>query len=161
MPGCSAFVTFCDINEEKGKELEKELSPEKTAFVKCDTRSWDDQVRMFETAISRSPHHSVDIVIGNAGVGRGAGDPMMALEGMLCRWCMKLDRPSSYDQVLIKIRNRSINDTCQAFNAYIRYQPLRSVIQPEASCALLPQISHRSWARPLFHLWGQYCRLCG
>ena len=36
---------------------------------------------MFEAAVSMSPFKSVDIVIGNAGVGRGSGDPMMALEG--------------------------------------------------------------------------------
>jgi NAD(P)-dependent dehydrogenase (short-subunit alcohol dehydrogenase family) len=53
---------------------------EKCCFVKCDTRSWDDQVRMFEAAISKSPSKSVDVVIGNAGVGRGSGDPMMSLE---------------------------------------------------------------------------------
>ena len=29
------------------------------------------------------PHKSVDIVIANAGVGRGPGDPMMQLEGEL------------------------------------------------------------------------------
>ena len=56
---------------------------EKVCFVKCDTRVWEDQVKMFEAAASRSPNNSVDIVIANAGVGRGAGDPMMQLEGML------------------------------------------------------------------------------
>jgi len=52
-----------------------------SCFVQCDTRSWEDQVRMFEAAISKSPGKSVDVVIANAGVGRGSGDPMMALEG--------------------------------------------------------------------------------
>ena len=55
----------------------------RACFVKCDTRSWDDQVRMFEAAISNSPQQSVDVVIANAGVGRGSGDPMMALEGWI------------------------------------------------------------------------------
>lgn len=36
---------------------------------------------MFDAAATKSPHHSVDIVIANAGVGRGDGDPMMRLEG--------------------------------------------------------------------------------
>jgi hypothetical protein len=36
---------------------------------------------MFEAAVSKSPGNSVDIVIANAGVGRGSGDPMMQLEG--------------------------------------------------------------------------------
>ena len=53
--------------------------------MKCDTRSWDDQVRMFEAAISKSPQRSVDVVIANAGVGSGSGDPMMALEGQIGR----------------------------------------------------------------------------
>ena len=37
---------------------------------------------MFEVAVTESPHKSVDVVIANAGVGRGSGDPMMALEGL-------------------------------------------------------------------------------
>jgi NAD(P)-dependent dehydrogenase (short-subunit alcohol dehydrogenase family) len=37
-------------------------------FVKCDVRNWDDQVAMFKAAIERSPNHSCDIVIANAGV---------------------------------------------------------------------------------------------
>ena len=54
---------------------------QKVCFVKCDTQIWEDQVRMFEAAVSKSPGNSVDIVIANAGVGRGSGDPMMQLEG--------------------------------------------------------------------------------
>ena len=57
------------------------IAKDKVCFVNADTRAWDDQLRMFEAAISKSPHNSVDIVIANAGVGRGSGDPMMALEG--------------------------------------------------------------------------------
>jgi NAD(P)-dependent dehydrogenase (short-subunit alcohol dehydrogenase family) len=40
----------------------------KAQFVKCDVRSWDDQVRMFEEAVSTSPSKSCDIVIANAGI---------------------------------------------------------------------------------------------
>ena len=75
-----AFVTFCDINEEKGKALEAEIGAN-VAFVRCDTRSWEDQIRLFDTACTRSPGKSVDIVVANAGVGRGPGDPLMQLEG--------------------------------------------------------------------------------
>ncbi|ETN38997.1 uncharacterized protein HMPREF1541_07039 [Cyphellophora europaea CBS 101466] len=75
-----SFVTFCDINEEAGAKLEAELGPENVCFIRADTRSWDDQVRMFEAAVSKSPQKSVDLVIANAGVGRGSGDPMMTLE---------------------------------------------------------------------------------
>ncbi|KAK4941022.1 hypothetical protein LTR10_018942 [Elasticomyces elasticus] len=76
-----AFVTYCDLNEEKGKAIETELTPEKCCFVKCDVSSWDDQVQLFAAAVTKSPSKTVDIVIANAGVGRGAGDPIMALEG--------------------------------------------------------------------------------
>lgn len=75
-----AFVTFCDINEETGKALEAEIGAN-VVFVKCDTRSWEDQIQLFETACSKSPQKSVDIVVANAGVGRGPGDPLMQLEG--------------------------------------------------------------------------------
>lgn len=40
---------------------------------------------MFEAAVSTSPSKSVDVVIANAGVGRGAGDPLMQLEGKISR----------------------------------------------------------------------------
>ena len=36
---------------------------------------------MFEAARTKSPCKAVDVVIANAGVRRGSGDPMMALEG--------------------------------------------------------------------------------
>jgi NAD(P)-dependent dehydrogenase (short-subunit alcohol dehydrogenase family) len=37
-------------------------------FVKCDVRSWEDQVSVFEAAVHGSPHKSCDIVIANAGI---------------------------------------------------------------------------------------------
>ncbi|KPI34418.1 5'-hydroxyaverantin dehydrogenase [Cyphellophora attinorum] len=75
-----AFVTFCDINVETGRALEAELGSQGICFVKADTRSWEEQTELYEAAVSKSPHKSVDIVIANAGIGRGSGDPMMALE---------------------------------------------------------------------------------
>lgn len=48
---------------------------------------------MFEAAISKSPQRSVDIVIANAGVGRGSGDPMMSLEGKYQRVPLTIQRP--------------------------------------------------------------------
>jgi NAD(P)-dependent dehydrogenase (short-subunit alcohol dehydrogenase family) len=50
-------------------------------FIKCDILSWDDQVSMFEAARNNSPHKSVDIVIANAGIGRGTGDSLFKLDG--------------------------------------------------------------------------------
>ncbi|PGH21653.1 hypothetical protein AJ80_03086 [Polytolypa hystricis UAMH7299] len=62
-----AYVTFGDLNEDNGHELASEL-PGKAQFVKCDVRSWDDQVQLFEAAVSNSPSKSCDIVIANAGI---------------------------------------------------------------------------------------------
>ncbi|KAL6246282.1 hypothetical protein RBB50_006518 [Rhinocladiella similis] len=76
-----AFVTFGDL-QPRGTELEEELNAdgEKVAFVKCDIRNWDDQIRMFETAKKNSPSNSVDIVIANAGISRSSGDSLWNLD---------------------------------------------------------------------------------
>lgn len=78
-----AFVTFGDVGSEKGKEIEKELNVdgERVAFVKCDIRSWEEQKALFETAVSKSPSHSVDIVLANAGISRSSGDSLWNLDG--------------------------------------------------------------------------------
>jgi NAD(P)-dependent dehydrogenase (short-subunit alcohol dehydrogenase family) len=80
-----AFVTFADMAVEKGHQLEKELNDaagkEVAVFVKCDIRNWDEQITMFETAKSRSPCKSVDIVIANAGISRSSGDSLWNLDG--------------------------------------------------------------------------------
>lgn len=77
-----AFVTFGDVSE-RGKELEKELNDgaERVAFVKCDIRSWEDQKTLFETAVRKSPNHSVDVVLANAGISRSSGDSLWNLDG--------------------------------------------------------------------------------
>ncbi|EFX06215.1 short chain dehydrogenase reductase [Grosmannia clavigera kw1407] len=62
-----AFVTIADYDEVAGKATEAQLSPN-AKFVKCDVRSWDDQVAVFEGAIAASPEHSVDVVVANAGI---------------------------------------------------------------------------------------------
>ncbi|KAG8163054.1 hypothetical protein KVR01_007532 [Diaporthe batatas] len=76
-----AFVTFADLSD-RGPVVEKELNAqgETCAFVKCDIRSWEDQKNMFETAKSRSPSHSVDVVIANAGISRSSGDSLWNLD---------------------------------------------------------------------------------
>lgn len=51
-------------------------------FVKCNITSWEDQVSMFEAAITHSPHRSCDIVIANAGISRASGDDLWPLDGM-------------------------------------------------------------------------------
>ncbi|KAF6819032.1 AdhA [Colletotrichum musicola] len=76
-----AFVTFGDVNP-RGKDIERELNANGmcSAFVECDIRDWDQQKAMFETAKSRSPHKSVDIVIANAGISRSSGDSLWNLD---------------------------------------------------------------------------------
>lgn len=78
-----AWVTFADVNEERGKAVEAELNADgqKCVFVKCDIRDWDQQKAMFEIAKSQSPSNSVDVVIANAGISRSSGDSLWNLDG--------------------------------------------------------------------------------
>ncbi|EEH03692.1 conserved hypothetical protein [Histoplasma capsulatum G186AR] len=62
-----AYVTFGDVNEEAGFKLAAELTG-KARFVRCDVRSWEEQVCLFEAAVANSPRLSCDIVIANAGI---------------------------------------------------------------------------------------------
>ncbi|OJJ62618.1 hypothetical protein ASPSYDRAFT_196420 [Aspergillus sydowii CBS 593.65] len=80
-----AFVTFGDLHP-RGAELAKELNAageEKAAFVKCDIREWDELIKLFEMAKSKSPHNSVDVVIANAGISRSSGDSLWNLDDPL------------------------------------------------------------------------------
>lgn len=63
-----AFVTFGDLAEDLAHALVSELGHDKVAFVKCDTRVWEDQASLFKTAAEKSLSHSVDIVLANAGI---------------------------------------------------------------------------------------------
>lgn len=82
-----AFVTFGDVNS-RGRDIEAELNNAHgkavCAFVEVDIRDWDQQKNMFETARSKSPSNSVDIVIANAGISRSSGDSLWNLDGKLC-----------------------------------------------------------------------------
>ncbi|KAK9777150.1 putative Short chain dehydrogenase reductase [Seiridium cardinale] len=62
-----AFVTIADYDELAGRKVEADLAP-KAKFMKCDVRSWDEQVAVFEAAVTASPFKSIDVVIANAGV---------------------------------------------------------------------------------------------
>lgn len=82
-----AFVTYGDVAEEKGQRLVAELGEDKVAFVvcnekenpltshtnssnqHCDVLSFSSQLNLFKTALSRSPSHTIDIVLANAGIG--------------------------------------------------------------------------------------------
>ncbi|OJD27474.1 hypothetical protein ACJ73_01132 [Blastomyces percursus] len=75
-----AYVTFGDVNEEAGLKLAAELAGTQTRdnenhnchrkaqFVRCDVRSWEEQLCLFEAAVTHSPNKSCDIVIANAGI---------------------------------------------------------------------------------------------
>lgn len=77
-----SFVTFADLAD-RGKDIQNELNATAKccAFVRCDIRSWEDQKTVFETARSRSPSQSVDIVLANAGISRSSGDSLWKLDG--------------------------------------------------------------------------------
>lgn len=81
-----SFVTFGDVNEDRGKKLEAELNEHHgkrvSSFVRCDITKWNDQIQMFDAATTESPSKSCDIVIANAGIGRSFGDSLWKLDGM-------------------------------------------------------------------------------
>lgn len=62
------YVCFGDIDLEKGQRLAAELPM--TKFVPCDAGHWDDQVRLFENAVSLSPNGRIAYVVANAGIHR-------------------------------------------------------------------------------------------
>lgn len=82
-----AYVTFGDVNQERGHAIEQELNAKEKqcSFVKCDIRDWDKQKHLFEIAKSQSPSNSVDVVIANAGISRSSGDSLWTLDGEFCQ----------------------------------------------------------------------------
>lgn len=87
-----AFVTIADSDDARGRELERELNDAAAAdgrevcvFVKVDIRDWDQVKAVFETARTRSPSRSVDVVLANAGISRNSGDSLWTLHGELFR----------------------------------------------------------------------------
>ncbi|KAK5175619.1 uncharacterized protein LTR77_000758 [Saxophila tyrrhenica] len=59
-------VCFGDMNAADGESLAAELSS--TNFVKCDVRSWKDQLRLFKEAAASSCSGRIDYVVANAGI---------------------------------------------------------------------------------------------
>ncbi|KAL4951356.1 hypothetical protein BDW69DRAFT_201507 [Aspergillus filifer] len=74
-----AYVTIADTNVERGEDVARDLAPN-AQFIPCNITSWDDQVSVFQAAISNSPHKSCDIVIANAGISRASGDDLWPLD---------------------------------------------------------------------------------
>ncbi|KAK5049528.1 hypothetical protein LTR84_004457 [Exophiala bonariae] len=112
-----AFVTFGDLHP-RGSEIEKELNvgSEKAAFVKCDIRNWEDQISLFETARSRSPSNSVDIVIANAGISRSSGDSLWRLDD-------PQGEPTKPDLNIVKVNMDGTLYTWKLAVHYFRKQP--------------------------------------
>ncbi|KAF7173183.1 hypothetical protein CNMCM5623_005388 [Aspergillus felis] len=48
----------------------KPLASSRTKFVSCDAGRWDEQVRLFENAVSLSPNGRIAYVVANAGIHR-------------------------------------------------------------------------------------------
>ena len=65
-----AFVTIGDFNQENGKRVAKLFSSDQVTFVPTNVTVWEDQVRLFKTALTQSPSKSLDIVVSNAGISR-------------------------------------------------------------------------------------------
>ncbi|OBT43649.1 hypothetical protein VE00_05247 [Pseudogymnoascus sp. WSF 3629] len=112
-----AFVTFGDLSE-RGKEIEKELNADgdRVAFVKCDIRSWDEQKTLFETAVSKSPNHSVDVVLANAGISRSSGDSLWNLDDLK-------GEPTKPDLNIVKVNIDGTLYTWKLATYYFRRQP--------------------------------------
>ncbi|KAK3311941.1 hypothetical protein B0H66DRAFT_644759 [Apodospora peruviana] len=115
-----SFVTFGDVNEERGKAIEKELNDangkDVCAFVRVDIRDWNQQKVMFETAKSRSPHNSVDVVIANAGISRSSGDSLWNLDD-------PKGEPTKPDLNIIRVNIDGTLYTWKLAVHYFRQQP--------------------------------------
>lgn len=76
-----AFVTFSDLAVDRGEKLAAELGPDKVLFVPGDVLVWQDQVKLFKTALEKSPSKTIDVVIANAGIGEIEDDVLKQVEG--------------------------------------------------------------------------------
>ncbi|RFU26279.1 hypothetical protein B7463_g10046, partial [Scytalidium lignicola] len=59
-----AFVVNADLTPIQSSK------PAASMFVKCDVSIWNDQVKLFKSAIAASPKGAIDVVIANAGISR-------------------------------------------------------------------------------------------
>lgn len=131
-----SYVTFADTNEARGKQVEDEVlkAGGRAQFVRCDVTSWDDQVRMFDAAITNSPNGSCDVVVANAGISRSSGDSLWKLDGMprFARLDPRLQLTDSTDpngepsKPELNIVNVNLNGSLYTFKLathYFRKQP--------------------------------------
>lgn len=113
-----AFVTFGDVNTSRGLQIEAELNAPgpRCAFVPCDIRDWDQQKAMFQTAKSKSPAHSVDVVIANAGISRSSGDSLWNLDD-------PAGEPTKPDLNIVSVNMHGTLYTWKLAVHYFRQQP--------------------------------------
>lgn len=88
-----AFVAFGDIDETNGARVVAEAGPSHVVFVKCNVAVWEDQVRLFRTAVARSPTKSVNVVVQNAGI--SGKDPIWWDGEVQCSMFRQTTRQSS------------------------------------------------------------------
>lgn len=76
-----AHVTIADTHP-RGQALSDELNQQhgakSTVFVQVDIRDWEQQKRMFDTALQT--FGAIDVVIANAGISRASGDSLWTLD---------------------------------------------------------------------------------
>ncbi|KAI5301952.1 hypothetical protein KEM56_001190 [Ascosphaera pollenicola] len=118
-----AFVTFGDIKVEAGMELAGSLP--RTKFVRCDVRSWEDQVHLFECAMVNNESFSCDIVIANAGVSAPDGSSILDDAG---------NSPVKPDTTHLDINTTGLLYTAKLALHYFRRSP---VIQSQDRCLIL------------------------
>ncbi|KAJ9633836.1 hypothetical protein H2204_006621 [Knufia peltigerae] len=63
-----AYVMIGDLDTKSGEALAGTLQEGRVFVSRCDVNSWDEQVKLFDEAISRSPTGRVDAVVVNAGI---------------------------------------------------------------------------------------------
>jgi len=80
-------------------------------------RSWEDQVKVFKSAIANSPQHSCDIVIANAGI--SGPDPVYALED-------PSEDPVKPDLRILEVNLIGVFYTTKLAMHYFRRQPLEN-----------------------------------
>ncbi|KAF2421167.1 NAD(P)-binding protein [Tothia fuscella] len=64
----SAYVTNADIQSRTLPPSLEEKHQSNYQYLKCDVRSWSDQLTVFKAAMTNSPGRNVDIVVANAGI---------------------------------------------------------------------------------------------